>query len=209
MGVKIYIPAADVWSFFENNRKRLSEEMVIIAENTETEYTVYLTEENEYPLFVVCKGDEDAEYDEGAISQKDCEDTAQRCFLRYLYPVTVTACKKSIPFEEDDDDLTEDFTKQEMEDAMYEREDELAMAMGDFLQVVLQEGVDGTDVVDSYGLDLINEVLEHTLQHIAEFYGFPVYRPTLIVNDLGEEEYVDYPYNDEEPEDLSDSLSHE
>lgn len=56
MGVKIYIPAADVWSFFENNKKRLSEEMVIIAENTETEYAVYLTEENGYPLFVVCQG---------------------------------------------------------------------------------------------------------------------------------------------------------
>ena len=89
MGVKIYIPAADVWSFFENNKKRLSEEMVIIAENTEIEYAVYLTEENGYPLFVVCQGSNDAEYNEGAISQKDCEDTAQRCFLRYLYPLTI------------------------------------------------------------------------------------------------------------------------
>ncbi len=207
MGVKIYIPAADVWSFFENNEKRLSEEMVIIAENAETEYTVYLTEENGYPLFVVCQGDNDAEYDEGAISPKDCEDTAQRCFLRYLYPVTVTSAKYTAPFDEDDFD--EEFTKQELEDAMYEREDELALAMGDFLQVALQEGVDGTDLVDTYGLELVNDVLEHTLQYIAESYELPIYRPTLIVNDLGEEEYVEYPYNIEEPEDLSDSLSYE
>lgn len=154
MGVKIYIPAADVWSFFKNNETQLSEKMVVIAENTETEYTVYLTEESGYPQFVVCHGDDDAEYDEGAISQKDCEDTAQRCFLRYLYPITVTSTKYSTPFDEDDGPEDEP-TKQEMEDAMYEREDELAIAMGDFLQVALQDGVDGTDVVDTYGLELL------------------------------------------------------
>ena len=89
MGVKIYIPAADVWSFFENNKKRLSEEMVIIAENTEIEYAVYLTEEDGFPLFVVCRGDNDAEYSERVINQVDCEEAAKRCYMRYLYPLTI------------------------------------------------------------------------------------------------------------------------
>ena len=206
MGVKIYIPAADVWSFFENNKKRLSEEMVIIAENTEIEYAVYLTEENGYPLFVVCQGSNDAEYNEGAISQKDCEDTAQRCFLRYLYPVTVTSTKNRIS---SDNDLDDECIKQEMEETMYEREDELTMAMDDFLQVALcGDSAGGSDLVGTYDPELINDVLEHTLQYIAESYKLPVYRPTFIVNDLGEDEYIEYPYNVEKPKDLSDSLSY-
>ena len=64
MGVQIHVPADKVWEFFQENKKRLKEEMVAIAENEDTEYTVYLTDEEGYPLFVVCQGDEDAEYDE-------------------------------------------------------------------------------------------------------------------------------------------------
>lgn len=209
MGVKIHIQPQDVWAFFDKNIKRLSDEMVIIAENTETEYAVYLTEESGYPLFIVCQGDDDAEYDEGAINQKDCEDTAKRCFLKYLYPVTVTSGKYSIPFDQDDDDFDSELTKMEMEDTVYEREDELVYAMGDFLQNALREGVDGTDVVDTLGLDIINDILDTTLQYIADAYDLPIYRPTFVTDENGSEEYVEYPYNSEEPEDLSDSLSYE
>ena len=66
MGVQIHVPADKVWEFFQENKKRLKEEMVAIAENEDTEYTVYLTDEEGYPLFVVCQGDEDAEYEEAA-----------------------------------------------------------------------------------------------------------------------------------------------
>ena len=206
MGVKIHIQPHEIWGFFDKNIKRLSDEMVAIAENTETEYAVYLTEEDGYPLFVVCHGDDDAEYDESAISPKDCENTAQRCFTKFLYPVTVTSGKYVIPFDEDDD--TEP-TKMEMEDTIYEREDELLYAMGDFLQTVLRDGVDGTDVVDTLGLDIVNDILDTTLQYIAETYDLPVYRPTFVTDENGNEEYTEYPYNAEEPEDLSDSLSYE
>ena len=44
MGVHIHIPADAVWGFFQASRKRLNKEMVLIAENTDTEYAVYLTE---------------------------------------------------------------------------------------------------------------------------------------------------------------------
>lgn len=56
MGVHIHIPADAVWGFFQASRKRLNKEMVLIAENTDTEYAVYLTEENRPPSFGCCKG---------------------------------------------------------------------------------------------------------------------------------------------------------
>lgn len=58
MGVHIHIPADAVWGFFQASRKRLNKEMVLIAENTDTEYAVYLTEENDLPVLAVAKGNE-------------------------------------------------------------------------------------------------------------------------------------------------------
>ena len=49
MGVKVYVPAGDVWSFFQSNIDRLKNEMVAIAENEDTKYAVYLTEDKGYP----------------------------------------------------------------------------------------------------------------------------------------------------------------
>lgn len=96
MGVKIYVPAEDVWAFFQSNTARLKEEMVAIAENVDTKYAVYLTEDKGYPSFSVCKGDSKAEYQEGAISEDDCTDTAKKCYVRYLFPVMVTN-EKGVP----------------------------------------------------------------------------------------------------------------
>ena len=51
MGVHIYVAANTVWAFFQSHKDRLSKEMVVIAENKDTEYAVYLTEDNALPLF--------------------------------------------------------------------------------------------------------------------------------------------------------------
>lgn len=196
MGVKIHIQPQDVWEFFNKNKRRLSDEMVVIAENTETKYAVYLTEESGYPLFVVCQEDADAEYDEGAINQKDCEDTAQRCFLKYLYPITVTSENHSIYLDKDDGSDTKS-DRVGMEDTVDKREDELIYAMGDFLQTVLQGSVDGADVMDVLGFNVVDDILDTTLQYIADSYDLPVYRPTFVTDKNGNEEYIEYPYNTE------------
>lgn len=196
MGTNIHIPAEDVWKFFQKNKKRLSEEMVAIAENEDTEYAVYLTEDNGYPLFSVCKGKSDSEFEEGAINELDCTETAKRCYVRYLFPVVVT--KDNITkFSELDDDEDEPMSEQDRQDAMYEREDELQLAMADFLQVVLQEGSDGTDIIDMYGPDMIDELLDIVLEHIAADLCLPVYRPMFFIDEeTGEEIYEEYPYGD-------------
>jgi len=207
VGVNIHIQPEEVWSFFQKNKERLSEEMVAIAENEETEYAVYLTEDEGYPQFSVCKGDKEPEYEEGAISERDCTDTAKKCFVRYLFPVVVSG--KKIPFDVDEDEDEDDprFTKQEQEDAAYEREDELMFALGDFLQTVLREGADGSEVIDTYGIQIMNEILDHVLEYLAYEHDFLIYRPTFLAEESGEC-YVEYPYNELDGEDLSDSLSY-
>ena len=202
MGVNIHIPADEVWSFFQKNKDRCSKEMIAIAENTDTEYAVYLTEENGYPSFSVCKGDDEPEYEEGAISENDCADTAKRCFLKHLFPVIVTN-ERAIPssvLDDEEDDEDEFGTLQDMEDTIYEREDELRLAMCDFLQVVLREGDDGVEIMDTYGSGLVDEILDHVLEYIATECCLDVYRPTLITDEeTGCEMYTEYPYDPDAP----------
>lgn len=196
MSVKIYVPTGDVWSFFQSNIERLQNEMVVIAENDDTEYAVYLTEDKGYPSFSVCKGEGKAEYEEGAISEHDCEDTAKRCYVKYLLPVVVTNEKgfpKSSPtkFEEEDDT-----THQDRMDNIYVREDELRLAMCDFLKVALSLECDPAEILTECGSELVTDVLDSVLEYIGMELCLEVYRPMFVTDaDTGCEIYTEYPYD--------------
>lgn len=196
MGVKIYVPAGDVWSFFQSNIDRLKDEMVAIAENEETNYVVYLTEDKGYPSFSVCKGENAAEYEEGAINESDCEDTAKRCYVRFLFPVVVNN-EKGFPksfFAELEDD--EDTTEQDRQDNIYVREDELRLAMCDFLQVALNLECDPADIMTVCGSELVADTLDYILEYIGLELGLEVYRPMFITDEeSGCEIYTEYPYD--------------
>ena len=190
MGAKIHIPADEVWSFYTKNKERCTKEMIAIAENKEIEYVIYLTEDNGYPLFCVCKGNNDPEYEEGAIDEKDCAETARRCFFKYLFPIIENNDKITLGT---DDSILEDLVDQE--DIIYEREDELHLAMGDFLQTVLKENGSGAEIIDLYGLDMVDEILDFILHYLTTKYCFKICRPMIITeDDMGNKIYVEYPY---------------
>lgn len=196
MGVKIYLPAGDVWPFFMSNIERLKNEMVVIAENVDTKYAVYLTEDKGYPSFSVCKGDDKAEYEEGAISESDCAETAKRCYVKYLFPVVVNN-EKGFPkssFAELEDE--EDLTEQDRQDNIYVREDELQFAMCDFLKVALSLACDPADIMTVCGIKLVNDVLDYILEYIGLELGLEVYRPMFYTDEeTGCEIYTEYPYD--------------
>ena len=196
MGVKIYVPAEDVWAFFQSNTARLKEEMVAIAENVDTKYAVYLTEDKGYPSFSVCKGDSKAEYQEGAISEDDCTDTAKKCYVRYLFPVMVTN-EKGFPkssFEELDG--LYDLTEQDRQDNVYVREDELRFAMCDFLKEALNLDCDPVEIMSACGAALVDDVLDANLEYIGIEHGLEVYRPMLLIDEEnGDEVYTEYSYD--------------
>ena len=201
MSAKIHIPADEVWSFFFKNKERCTEEMVEIASNDETKYAVYLTEDEGYPMLSVCHGDDEPEYEEGAISKDDCTETAKRIFIRYLFPVTVT-CGKTV-FQDnitnDDDELDEDdeSTEQDRLDEIYERDDELTLALCDFLKVVFEEDVDGTELLETYSESEIVEILDEFLECLATNYCFTNIRRPTFINDpeTGVEFFTEYPYD--------------
>lgn len=199
--VKIYVPAEDVWPFFNSNIDRLKKEMVIIAENKDTEYAVYLTEDKGYPSFAVCKGDNKPEYEEGAISETDCSETAKRCFVRYLFPVVVND-EKIFPkgaWDRDEPDDEESLSMQDMQDRSYEREDELRLAMCEFLAVALNLDGDPVEVVgNEYGSAFISDVLDYFLEYLGFEQCLDIYRPMFLTDEeTGCEIYTDYPYDAE------------
>lgn len=202
MGVNIHLKPTEVWPFFAENKARLENEMVAIAENEETSHSVYLTEENGCPLLSVYKDDTKL-YEEGAVSAADSESTTKQIYLKYLFPVIVHEPKYNFQSdldEEDDEELTAEMELQMMEDEIYEREDALMFAMQDFLEVVLNCNTP-SQIKELYGEDLVDELLDSFCRLLAEEHLISVYRPTFVTDEeTGEESYVEYPYLDVDDE---------
>lgn len=199
--VKIYVPVAELWSFYLQNIGRCRKEMVLIAENTDTEYAVYMTDDDGTLMFSVCKGDDQPEYEEYALNDDDCVSTAKKMMLRYLIPVSFVDGRVVMPdnlpegLEDEDDELG--LTRQDMEDEMYEREDELDLAIKDFLATVLQEP-DTDRLIANYQQDFIDEVLDDFLRILAKDYCCEIFRPMFIEDaETKCEIYTQFPYEGE------------
>jgi hypothetical protein len=199
MGVKIHIEPDKTWSFFKANPKRMNDEMVAVAENDETEYAVYLTDDGfRHPLFVVCKGDKQI-YEEDATSAADCADTAKRLYAQHLFPVTQS---KSGLHPIGNEDMWEamhsadDIEPTEQEDTIYEREDELILALSDFLQVALCCPED-VELDDMYGSNIVTQILDGFCEYLSNEHCISIYRPTFLQGENGEDIYTEYPYGGE------------
>lgn len=196
--LKVYMPVDELWGFYAGNQKRCAAEMILIAENTSTKYAIYMTDEDGQLMFSVCKGDKKPEYEEFAINDDDCAETAKKLFLRYLVPFSVTDGQVSIseefPNEAEDDDACP--SRQDIEDEMYEREDELDIALKEFLVAVLQ--VEDSDAVLAMcEQECIGEILNHFLEYLSNEQGLEVFRPMFILDEeTGCEVYSQFPYEE-------------
>lgn len=84
----------------------------------DTEYAVYLTEENDLPVLAVAKGNEKIEYKEPCVSEEDCTAVSKKFYTRYLFPVVITD-NKYVPGDNPDGGKEEsDETWMDIEDAM-------------------------------------------------------------------------------------------
>lgn len=196
--MQVFIPVNELWGFYTQNKKRCQEEMVLIAENTETGYAVYMTDDDGMLMFSVCQGDKEPEYEEYVMDDADCEKSAKKLFMRYLIPFTVVDGKAVLSGggAEDADENEFSLSRQDMEDEIYEREDALDLAIKDFLAVVLQEP-DSEAVAAELGEDFIQEVLHHILEYLTNEHGIQIFRPMFFTDDdTGGEIYSQFPYDE-------------
>lgn len=205
---RIYVPCCRLWKFYLNNRQRCRDSYVLVAENQDTGYGIYLTEEDCLLVLYVFLGEsERPELRAELPDEISAEAIAGKAYLAFLgceepeeegpgassWPAQGGGPHEEEPEEEEleiePDEVSED-------DEIYAREDELFLASGDFLAAVLRM-FDGETVRKTYGESLIEEFLEQALLTIAEDFGLPVYRPTRLEDEDGEPMYVEYPYGEE------------
>lgn len=183
MGVRVDVDFGDVWNLYFENRKRLEGEMLLLAENVETGYALYLTDSDGRPMLSVCRRDGEAEYEKTVVSKYECVNAAKGICMSYLadaYP---------------DGPGDGGSGHQSLDEIASERETELLGALEEFMSTAANDySVSYLDSIDGSEMMFL---LEDVLMRIAEA-GVMVYRPVVMYDDdTGKDVLVSFPYNDE------------
>lgn len=187
---KLYLMPKEVWAFGLSNAERLEKEQVTIAED-KSGMTVCLTlVEDE--LYIVVYFGEKFIYGEKITNDTDAVATTSKVYREYLdVPKDV--------LDSEPDEKSEKSTHEDLEDTIYEREDELYLATCDYLETLLciEKGNVGDIVRKTYGLEP-DEFLDKVCETLAEEFCISVYRPTFVKNDEAPdgEVYDEYPYDE-------------
>lgn len=213
----IHIQPAEVWDYHKEERSRLEEELVEIASNEETKTSVYITDENGYPVFYVYRDDK-------KIFQSECcaafeaERNLRVIYAQYLSRITVVGKEEksaatadngddsvdSVGADHDDDDVDlppctdlDAMSDEEFEKYVSEREDVIIGAVCDLIDVLTE---DATSAVE-FGMDdeetCIEDVVDRIVEYLAIKCGFCIRRPMAVVDDdSGKTVRTEYPYEE-------------
>lgn len=208
--MKIYVGSADLGHFFITNLDRLEFEQILIAENRDTDYHIYLDmDSGRNCILRVYYGDDDNAVVEDVeiVDQYDLEETARVLYCTYLIPgyaednynpvedPDCADCEAFTPpdiYEDGDDDSDDDeFSSEEeigaIDDEIYEREDALSLAVNDLLDVFVEESAAEKTIVggpnDEPKDKIIMALTDHICEWLAQEQGISVFRPTWL--DLG------------------------
>ena len=178
-----YIDPSEVWEIFQKNKASLGTRMKEIANNADNGVVIMLStvgkSGEEQPDFIVSIWDEDF-YEESCFGEKECLETVRKLYRKYILGDEDYT-------EENEDDIEEDIQENEIR----EREEELDIALYDFLDTVF-EG----DILPFYlesDSDMFQDCKEHFLEYIARKWS-DFRRPMYLEDDEGNVEYEEYPY---------------
>ena len=170
--VQVYIQPRDIEEFYKENKVRLRTEMVTVASNDTTGYSIHLTDINDEPHLLVCFDGEVQEDKTLPMNDFYIEYYAEMIYEEYLYSFQDTTTFK------DDDDV-------------YIRQDELSLATSDYLQTLLCT----KDVESEYGVDMVDTFLESVGHLLYKNFNISMYHPVFVVNAQEESEVLlEYPY---------------
>lgn len=176
-----------VWAFALENFDRLNKERVVIAhgdQGIEACLTVYEDE-----VYAIVYYGERPLYSEKIMNNEDAEMVVTKIYIDYL---GIPEDDANPVDESESEEMTDEELHQELEDAVYEREDGLLMASVAFLTEVLciddEENDAETVIRNDYEIN-IEEFIDAVLEMIASKFLTSVYRPTFIPDEdapLGE-----------------------
>lgn len=220
-GVKLHLATQKIWSHFFSNFDRLQENEDCIAENAENGMALYITANTVFPELVLYARDTPLLI-KAVRTEDECNQWAVYMVMKYIAdvktdgtpnkteekpkvielpaPKAETAEEAEEPVDVPEDEESEEY--QAMIDTIYEREDALSKAMGDFLAVVLCEE-DYNAVVEGYTEQFINECVDDFMQYLHDHHMVSIYRPTIEVDpETGCEVLMEFPYGWDEDYDV-------
>ena len=185
----IILAADKVWDYYCVHKEELKTSQHKIAENADFGVEIYLTEDGKWAeIDVYC--DDSPVYSESMLSYRDCCDTVKRIYGKYLSSNIVSALPAAAPAKKSE--VKEEPSRVDLEDAIQEREDELSDAVIAFLRDTVGESLEWCSLEFD---EMCDDLKEHFLEYIARKYGVDVYRPMFLVDEKGEEFFVEYPYD--------------
>ena len=190
MPAKIMLNPDEVWGYFEENKKTLAIDPIIIAENNEG-VRVSLYESDGLPTFLVTLDCEEIEEQFG-FNEEDCEATVKMLYKDYIED----RCEDYEGEDDNGGELEQSIREEEIE----LREEELELAVKNML-LEFEPGIEEEFSFD--GCAAVDEMTERLKNIVCEFlireYGISVYRPTYLEDDSGGYEFVEYPYGETNP----------
>ena len=209
MAAKVFVEAWDVWGVFFQNLDTLRSHLKRIAENPEYGVVIYVTEEDNLPSIQVYI-DENVFYTEECLDKNDCTSTVKKIYEEYLSSKVIDKIieknrEEEEPQEEmtDDDDDYEEYTHDELEEEIDEREDEIDLAISDLLSTVCDADI--RTFCDN-AEEIMEDCKEHFLEYLYLKWGFEIRRPMFLEDENGVEFYEEFPYDCIEFEDADDPI---
>lgn len=179
----IIVTPGELWDYFEKHSASLVKKMEPVAECSEYDVVIYLSNEDGLPSLMIESNN--VESTEFHIEDKEsCEATTQMVYDTYLTDQIVVVMMEEA--ERNNDDLSE----LELQDMMAEREADID---GFFTRLLEDLFADEPVVYSDLMADVVEDCKEHLLEYLYRKHGLSVYRPMELEDDEGV--FVeDYPY---------------
>ena len=191
----ITVGSADIVDYYRKNKFRLSQESEDIAENEAIGVVIYLSDTNGRPTITVLA--DDMQVAEATTGVDGLSELTQTMYDTYLDEQSFISAMTQ---REGDDEYNEE----ELAEALInEREDELDVAVDDFLATVLQtNGYEYDSAID----EIHDDVKEHFLEYLARKFKIELYRTMYLEDENGEDFFEEYPYGCMEFEDETNPI---
>ena len=203
----IHIQPVELWTYYEENRLRLCDELVEIASNEDTKTSVYVTDEDNHPYLYVYRDDKKI-FESECWTQYVAERNLREIYASYLAPLKIvggSATKEEeteVPDDDDEDVDTPPFddlsamTEEEWDTYCDEREDVIHDAVRSLIDILTEDETSSLEL-SSEDDDSFNTVVDKIVEYLAIKCGFRIRRPMEVVDDdSGALVRSDYPYED-------------
>ena len=171
--MKIYLNPDEVWDYYIEHYGET--DMTMIAENEEFGVEIYLEFDADYPCISVMIDNDQPIY-EMVENEEACAEFVKSIYETYLVDNVMDLIEGLEEIRED------------CEKTIREREEELDDIVSVFVADVMQDYQVDIDP------DVIQDLKEHFLMYMYRKHGIDPYRPMLLKDGKGGEDYEEYPY---------------